>query len=414
MVITGIGVISAAGTGASRIVQAMASKLNLFDNRIAEAEDSPRLCWPIAKVCSADTPWPDDEPWWLNNRKFANISARWAVAAAAEALKTSGKADPKDALRGGVIMAVPTGEEEGVKIIPKLAAISRTDPRPLATLLYEEVPDYSYVRGIPSQTGQFIAKVSGFLGSNVAVYGEAGAGGLNAASLATRLLNSGELDRVIVVAVGPPMSPVALASLDRADPLATEAASGRGPFDAERRGAFIGQGAAAILLEHKEAATARGIEPLAELSSCETVCAPSVQQAMGAAVELVLSQANQYPGVWLAHGTGSVALDEMQCQTVRPLVKATTTSTKGTIGTASECAGLIDIAVAVEVLNHELVPPVGFLRTPDPALGDIDFVLDSPRPLPGVRSALVTALGHATGAMGAGGAAIVSRTKADA
>lgn len=412
VVITGTGVISAVGTGASRIVHAMVSKMNLFDLR-AEDEDSARLPWPIAKVCSADTTWPDDDPWWINNQKFANVSARWAVAAAAAALKTSGRMNVEDSRRSGVVMAVPSGEEEGVKIIPKLAAVAQTDPRPLATLLYEEVPDFSYVRGIPSQTGQFIAKLSGFLGSNVAVYGESGAGGLSAASLALRLLKSGELDRVIVVGVGPPLSPAALASLDRADPFGTDVAPGRGPFDVERRGTLIGQGAAAILFENKEAAVRRGMSPLAEFSCCETVSASSFQEAIGTAVDLVLTQGKQFPGIWFAHGTGSVTSDAMQCQAVRPLVKATTTSTKGTIGTAFECAGLIDIAVAVAALEHELVPPVGLLRNADPALGDIDFVLTSPRPVPGVRAALLTTLGHPGSAMGTAGAAIITRNAAD-
>jgi 3-oxoacyl-[acyl-carrier-protein] synthase II len=309
-------------------------------------------------------------------------------------------------------MAVPSGEEDTVKVIPRLAALSRTDPRPLATLLYEEVPDYSYVRGIPSQTGQFIAKASGYCGSNMAVYGEAGAGGLSAAALAVRLLESGELDRMIVVGVGPPLSTAALAALDRGDPLATEAAPGRGPFDIERRGILLGQGAAAIVLENKDAALTRGIAPLAELTCCESVCAANLSQAIATVVGLVLTQAAHNPDVWWAHGTGSAPLDEMQCRAVAPLVKATTSSTKGTIGCAFECSGLIDIAVAVEALNREIVPPIGLLRNPDPTLGDFDFALSSSRPASGVRSALVTAFGNAGGAMTAAGAAFIKRNGA--
>ncbi len=413
VVITGTGVISAAGLGASRIVRAMASNVSLFNGGAAQDQNSGRLPWPIAEVRSADTLWPDDDPWWINNQKFANVSAHWAVTAALAALERAGTSDSSDSVRCGVVMAVPSGEEEGVKIIPKLAALAQADPRPLATLLYEEVPDYSYVRGIPSQTGQFIAKASGFRGSNLAVYGESGAGGLSAASLALRLLESGELDRVIVVGVGPPLSPPALASLDRTDPLGTEAAIGRGPFDVERRGTLIGQGAAAIVLEQKDAAQRRGVEPLAEFSCCEAVCAASLPQAIGAAVDLVLTQADQEPAVWWAHGTGSVLLDAMQCRAVGPLIEATTTSTKGTIGDAFECAGLIDVAVAVEALNQEIVPPIGLLQKPDPALGDIDFVLDSSRPVRGVRSVLVTASGHAGSAMTAAGAALITRNGAD-
>jgi 3-oxoacyl-[acyl-carrier-protein] synthase II len=405
-------VISAAGVGASRIIDAMASNLNLFERGVTQGA-STRLPWPIAEVSSADAVWPDYDPWWINNQKFANISARWAVAAATEALKTAGAADDKDSTRCGVVMAVPSGEEEGVKIIPKLAALAQSDPRPLATLLYEEVPDFSYVRGIPSQTGQFIAKVSGFCGSNLAVYGESGAGGLSALSLGLRLLESGELHRVIVVGVGPPLSPAALASLDRADPLGAEAALGRGPFDIDRRGSLVGQGAAAVLLEHQDAALRRGVEPLAEILCCEAVCAANLRQAIGAAVDLVLSYVDHCPGVWWAHGSGSAILDEIQCRAVGPVIKGITTSTKGTIGDSLECAGLIDVAVAVDSLNREVVPPVGFLQNPDPALGGIDFAVASSRPVRGLRSALVTASGHAGSAMTAAGAALIKRNEVD-
>jgi 3-oxoacyl-[acyl-carrier-protein] synthase II len=130
-------------------------------------------------------------------------------------------------------------------------------------------------------------------------------------------------------------------------------------------------------------------------------------------VDLVLTEGKEYPDVWFAHGTGSVSLDLMQCQAISPLLKAATTSTKGTIGTAFECAGLIDIAVAVDALNHELVPPVGLLRTPDPALGKIDFVLFSARRDCAVRSVLVTTLGHAGIASGVAGAALVTRNVVD-
>jgi 3-oxoacyl-[acyl-carrier-protein] synthase II len=391
----------------------MDSKADLFNGGVAQGENSTQLPWPIAEVCSADAPWPDDDPWWINNQKFANVSAHWAVAAAVAALKRAGTADGKDSARCGLVMAVPSGEEEGPRIIPRLAALAQTDPRPLATLLYDEVPDYSYVRGIPSQIGQFVAKASGFRGSNLAVYGESGAGGLSAASLALRLLHSGELDRVIVVGVAPTLSPAVLAALDRADPLGTEAAFGRGPFDVERGGTLIGQGAAAIILEHKEAALRRGIEPMAEFLCCEAMCASSLPQAIGAAVDLVLTQVDQRPDVWWAHGAGSMTLDKVECHAVAPLIDAITTSSKGTIGNAFECAGLIDVAVAVEALNHELVPPIGLLRNPEPALGDIDFVMASSRPTPGARSALVTVLGHTGTAMTAAGAALITRNEAD-
>lgn len=412
VVITGTGVISAAGVGASRILRAMASNEYLFIDGPADNEAAERLPWPTAKVNLADAPWPKHDAWWINNQKFANLAAHWAVAAASEALRTARNADDADAERSGIVMALASGEEDGIRIIPRLAALAETDPRPLATILYEEVPDYSYVRGIPSQTGQFVAKASGYRGSNVAAYGEASSGGLAALSLAQRLLQSEELDRVIVVGVSPPMSPATLAGLDRYDALGTEAAPGRGPFDVDRRGPLLGQASAAVVLERKKSAQRRGVTPLAELVCCEAFCGATLGQAISAAVQSVLSEANEPPDVWWAHGCGSAYTDAVECQSVGASVRPTTTSTKGTIGTAFECGGLIDVAVAVEALNCGVIPPVGLLRNPDEALGNFDFVRGEPRQSPHLRNALITALGHPSNAATSAAAALITRSGA--
>src|SRR5947209_1575771 len=84
-VILGTGLISCAGRGPTRVLQAMHSHLNLFGCPGGPRE-SRRLPWPVAEVQPADALWPATDQWWLNNQKFANISARWAVAAAIDAI----------------------------------------------------------------------------------------------------------------------------------------------------------------------------------------------------------------------------------------------------------------------------------------------------------------------------------------
>jgi len=410
IVITGTGVITAAGAGVGRLFDSMLAHSNPFDSLENEGANQFKQPWPVAKVAPADSVWPDHDPWWVNNLKFANLSARWAVSAAGLALEATGQIEQGGAERSGVIMAVPSGEEEGVKIIPKLAAIAQTDSRPLATVLYEEVPDYSYVRGIPSQTGQFIAKLTGYLGSNVAVFGEAGAGGLSAASLALRLIKSGELDRVIVVGVAPPLSPATLASLDRHDGFAAKAVAGSGPFDRARAGTLLGQGAAAVVFERNDVAARRGVKPLAGIAACETACGATVEKSVESALNFALTTGGSDIDLWFSHAAGSPVLDRIQCEVIAPAVaKASATSSKGSIGLAFECAGLIDLALAVESLRRKTVPPVGLLRDPDPTLGGIDFVVNSAKAIPAAKAALVTSMTPSSGATGAAGAAIVTQ-----
>jgi 3-oxoacyl-[acyl-carrier-protein] synthase II len=388
----------------------MASGATWFNNGTGQEkeESGPLLPWPVAAVRLADIAWPDGKPW-VDNKKYASITAQAAVAAAFSALERAGPAEAGDAPRCGTIMAVASsGADELSQVIPRLAALAETDPRSLAKLLYDEVPDYSYIRGIPSQLGQFVSMATGFLGSNVAVYGEAGASGFGALSLATRLLQSGELDRVLVVGVTSAMSPATMVAFDRDDPFGTQASPGRGPFDLHRAGTLIGQGAAALMLEREDVASARGITPMAGLLSCEAICATTRRKALDEALGLVMAQAEQRPGLWWAHGAGSVTLDLEECHIVGSHLDAPTTASKGTIGNAFECAGLIDVALAAEALAQERIPPVGLLEKPDPALGDVDFVVGVPRDLPGLESALVTALNNGSSAATAG-AAIVTR-----
>ncbi|MGH3854313.1 MAG: beta-ketoacyl synthase N-terminal-like domain-containing protein [Pseudonocardiaceae bacterium] len=412
IVITGSSVISPAGKGARLVFDAMSAGKTFFDAGYnTKMSSSGSFPWPIAAVRASDFGWPDGDTW-VNNKKYANIAAHGAVAAARLALKTAGTADGADSARCGTVIAVSSSSlDELSDVIPRLAAMAETDPRPLAKLLYDEVRDYSYIREIPSQLGQFVSMATGFRGSNVAVYGEAGAGGFGALALGARLLHSGELDRVLVVGVSPPLSVSTLVAFDRQEALGTLAGPGSGPFDVDRAGTLIGQGSAAIMLESQTVADARGVVPLAELRACETMGASTRIDAIDAAVRSVVDRQDEPPGLWWAHGAGSITLDCEECGSVGRYIDVPTTASKGTIGNAFECAGLIDVALAVEALEQEMAPPIGLLRKPDPQLGDIDFVHGAPRPIPGVRSVLVTTVSHGSRAAMAGAALVARRDR---
>lgn len=392
--------LSAAGEGAASVLDAMAAQTNLF-TQVHDGKRSlhARFPWVEASLAEPNVPWPDGPPW-VNIRKYANQPAHQAVAVARMAMQMSGPQDPATATRSGAVMASGGRTDELGPLMGKLGAMAQTDPRPLATLLYQEVPDYSYLRGIPCQSGQFVCLAAGFEGSNIAVYGEAAASGLGALAFATRLIQSGELDRVIVTAVGIPLPPQMLLAYDKQDPLGESAGPGRGPFDRARAGTLMGHGAVSIVIENRETAIHRGAPLLATLTACESVNATSRGEALSAAVDLVLD--DSVPDVWWAHGAGSIAMDLAECQAVGDRFRAPTTGSKGTIGNLFEAAALVDVVLAVEALRRSEVPPVGFLSHPDPELGDIDFVVGSTRKLKeGAKTALVTALDARVASAGA-------------
>jgi 3-oxoacyl-[acyl-carrier-protein] synthase II len=409
IVVTGTGVISPAGLGTARLWEAMAAGKTFFDT--GEHGDGPAaaLPWPVAAVDGSELGWPGG-PAWANNRKYANTAAHWAVAVAGQALAEAGLASPggpdagsgavADDPRGGTVMAVGSSGDELGEVIPRLASLARRDPRPLAKLLYDEVPDYSYVRGIPSQLGQFVCMASGFRGSNVAAYGEAAAGGTGALALAVRLLESGELDRVLVVGVHVPPSLTVLAAFEQDEPFGGHATAGAGPFDADRGGTLPGQGAAALLLERADAARGRA---RATLAACEVLAAAGRGDAARLAVDAAVRRAGRAPTAWWAHGAASPALDRVEAAAVLPaLGTVPVTGSKGTIGNAFECSALIDTALAAESLERGLLPPIGLLRRADPGFAGLDPVAGEPRPLGPGGTALVTAFNHGEGARAAG------------
>jgi 3-oxoacyl-[acyl-carrier-protein] synthase II len=402
IVVTGTGLISSAGIGAGPVLDAMDSGVHFF-NRPQEGKRSlhPSFPWPEASLENPDVPWPAGSPW-PDLKKYANASAHQAVAVARLAIDVSGMADEKSGIRCGTIVASGNRTDELGPLLARLGARLEEDPRPLAKLLYDEIPDYSYLRGIPCQIGQFVCLAAGYRGSNVAAHGEASASGLGAVALAVRILQSGELDRVLVVGVGNPVPPSMLVAFDTHDPLGTAALPGRGPFDVGRAGTLLGHGAAALVFESEESARLRGATSIATVLGCETVNATTREIAIRQALEMTLEEVPRRPGFWWAHGSGSVPMDLVECRAAGPLVAVPTTSSKGTIGNVFESAGLIDIVLAVEALARGEVPPVGLLQQPDPQLGDVDFVVATSRPLkPGTNTALVTALDQRVEAAGA-------------
>jgi 3-oxoacyl-[acyl-carrier-protein] synthase II len=408
--LTGTGMITPAGRGAPETLSALNAGKLFFTRRAGSVpgDNDSRLPWPVAALAWPQIGWPQGSHW-ANNKKYANFAGHAAVAVAMDAVGGQLVSDPAQAERCGIVISVgSTNSQELGEAIQNVALIADGDARPLATVMFDDSPDFSYVRGIPSQVGQFVAMATGFRGSNVVVYGESSAGGLSALSFAARLIQSGELDRVMVVGIAPQLPAGTLAAMEQREALATQAVPGCGPFDAARAGMLLGESAVALVLEREGAFGGQG-QRLAELLACETLSGLSRRQAAEFVVDAVLRQSSVTPQVWWAGACGGVEGDREECEAVAPHVRGVpVTSSKGCLGNAPDCGALIDVALAIASFGSEQVPPVGLLEQPDPALAGMDFVTKVPRPVPGLRSALITAMGGSVSTTA--GAAVLARS----
>ncbi len=169
------------------------------------------------------------------------------------------------------------------------------------------------------------------------------------------------------------------------------------PFDKDRKGLNLGEGAAVLVLESVEHARRRRARPLARLLgsglSCDAhhMTAPHPQgegalRAMRAACRDA-GIAEAAIGYINAHGTGTPHNDAAEMAAVRGLLgersaQVPVSSTKSLVGHTLGAAGAIEAVASVLSLMHGFLPPTANLETPDPAFGPashFDFVMGAAR-----------------------------------
>jgi 3-oxoacyl-[acyl-carrier-protein] synthase II len=182
------------------------------------------------------------------------------------------------------------------------------------------------------------------------------------------------------------------------------------PFDRDRNGLSLGEGAAALVLEDVAHARARGARVLARVlgqastSDAYHVTAPDPEGRGALAALRAALAAAALPPVAVdyvnAHGTGTRQNDEVEVRVLRAvfgrrLARLPVSSTKAQLGHCLGAAGAIEALITVLALDRSLLPATATLRTPDPAWSDLDLV-----PVPGRRQPLEVAV---TSSYGFGG-----------
>lgn len=257
----------------------------------------------------------------------------------------------------------------------------------------------------PSSAAGEIALALGARGPSLVV-STACASGATAIATARDLLASGQCDIVIAggtEAANTPLSVTAFANLGTLSQRCEDPAAASRPFDADRDGFVMGEGAAALVLERAEHAAARGRRPRVLLAGCGSASeahhptAPhpegvGAQQALRAALRDADLAAGDIDHV-NAHGTSTVLNDEVEARVISealphgPLV----TSTKGVLGHLLGAAGAVEAALTVLAIQQSTVPPTANLQDPAPGI-DLNLVTKTASRQP-VRAALSNSFG---------------------
>ncbi len=208
---------------------------------------------------------------------------------------------------------------------------------------------------------------------------------------AARLISTGRCDVMLTGGSEISMTVTAIAGFNNMTALSSRGVSR--PFDAERDGFVMSEGAAVLVLEEWSKAEARGATILAEVlgaasnADAHHVTAPS-PGGEGAikCMRLAIEDAGLDPSDIVhinAHGTSTPLNDAAEAEAIASLFGTpgpAVTSTKGVTGHPLGAAGGLEAAAIVLAIQHELIPPTDGTKSVDPALPPIDLVLREPRP----------------------------------
>ena len=178
------------------------------------------------------------------------------------------------------------------------------------------------------------------------------------------------------------------------------------PFDAERDGFVLGEGAAVLVLEGLESAVSRGAPVIAEMvgygatADAYHITQPAPEGEGGArAMRLALDQAGLHPdeiSYINAHGTSTPLNDKFETMAMKSVFaeqayKIPISSTKSMTGHLLGASGALEAAVSVMAIAEGVIPPTTNLQYPDPDC-DLDYTPNVSRRWP-VRTVMSNSFG---------------------
>jgi 3-oxoacyl-[acyl-carrier-protein] synthase-1 len=199
----------------------------------------------------------------------------------------------------------------------------------------------------------------------------------NAVAMGTRLIRSGRLDRVVVGGteclskfhINGFLSLMILSDIPST------------PFDVNRKGINLGEGAAYLLLESEEAIKRRGGVALVEVAGYGNACDAYHQTASspeGDGAFIAMKEALEMSGLKPsdinyinAHGTGTVNNDASEGKAIERLFGTTpppVSSTKPFTGHTTSAAGTVEAVISILSMQHSFIPANLYFKEKDPAI----------------------------------------------
>jgi 3-oxoacyl-[acyl-carrier-protein] synthase II len=381
VVVTGCGVVSPVGTGKSLFWDSLVrgrsgiGKITLFDAKDFDSQ--------IAGEVKNFNP-----PSFLSPKEIRRIPrfVQFALQATDEALKESGViVEKNDPYRIGTIIGSGIGSLETIEKEHKV--LLEKGPRKLSPFMIPML--------ITNEAAGNVAIHFHLKGTNFCTV-TACASGAHAIGEAFRIIREGKADAMVCGGTEACVVPLgvggfcALKALSRRNHEPQKASR---PFDRERDGFIMAEGAGMIILEELEHARKRGASIYGELSGYGATCHAyhiTAPDPNGEAASRAMEDALEEGGVGVdediyinAHGTSTQLNDKMETGAIKSVFGehakgVSISSTKSMTGHTLGAAGAIEFIVCCLALKHKVIPPTINYENPDPEC-DLDYIPNQAR-----------------------------------
>lgn len=323
------------------------------------------------------------------NQQFATVAAREAMAQAGLEITDANRE------RVGITMGTGVG---GIRTL-----VDQEQLRVARGL--DRLSPFAITMIMPNGAAGMLAIDFGIQGPSTTIT-TACAAGCDAIGHAFRAIRRGELDAVLAGGTESILTDVALGGFEQARATSSLESRTPRPFDRERDGLVVGEGAALLVMESLEHARARGAMILGEIAGygqttdAHHITAPSEGGAGAArAITLALRDAGLNPeqvDYVSAHGTATDLNDRYETQALKAALgdeayRIAVSSTKSMTGHIMGATGAIESVFCLLAIRDGVLPPTINYAVPDPDC-DLDYVPNEARPAP-VRVALNNAFG---------------------
>lgn len=375
--VTGLGTFTSLGHDATEMFN------NLLDGKcgIDRITRFDEALSPI-KIASEVKDFDVTKFWEPKDAKRYDRYAHFAMAAAKTAM-VDGKLNKDDvnSKRFGVIIGSGVGGLESVEESCRI--LFNKGPKRITPFLLPSI--------IGNTAGGLVAIELGAKGPNFGVV-SACATGTHAIGEALRFLQMGDCDVMLAGGTEAAITPLGFAGFASMRAMCSDGNENpktcSRPFDAERSGFVMGEGAGVLLLETEEHALKRGAKIYCELAGYAANCDAfhiTAPHPEGEGMSDCLQMAVESAGIKLtdvqyvnAHGTSTPLNDKFETMAYKRVFgdhahKLKISSTKGALGHLLGAAGSVEAAICCKVIETGSMPPTLNYKTPDPEC-DLDYI----------------------------------------